>query len=568
MPFEEVKLNRSSELDNQAVESTMHKLQREAHLLLGGVGEGTVDAARHSVSSKEAWGRTLLSVGTAAALTIAMKRPGMLGNIGRGAGTLGAANFIYDLANPYRLSAMGDAISDTWQSGANFDRNYGLMKKELGKLSFDTMLGVGGGALGAGFASRFALKNSIAEPILGRQAQAVEPPILADKTSLAAAEMTPAAQLSRLEATKPLELLSTEAPKGADALNVFSRSNEPLGRALSNFAHTPFELDGVKFASVEAFYQALKYLDPVKRAEMAPLWGSYAKSAANKAPKLSETSYMGETITLGSKEHHALIERAIKAKLEQNPNVLAGLLETGNRPIVHDTGKGMNFTRQSNFPDPVFASMLEKVRADYQAKGFDAGKFNPSALDVIDAKGGKSTSVPVSIRDTVSGADKIFLNPVAISGEANLKSVADALSTIKRPELHEWHNLEDYSRAFAGFDRKVSSVVGGGSDSIALKLEDGNVLKITTRDLPADLGSRPFDLPVLERGSKPVGIGDISVNYFIQPFASKPKQGHLGMVADTISKSGYNFVEPFISQVGVYKGQAYLLDPFAVKPKN
>lgn len=40
-------------------------------------------------------------------------------------------------------------------------------------------------------------------------------------------------------------------------LNVYSKSSEPLARALSNFAHTPFELDEVQYASVEAFYQSL-----------------------------------------------------------------------------------------------------------------------------------------------------------------------------------------------------------------------------------------------------------------------------------------------------------------------
>lgn len=567
MPFEEVKLSRSNDLDNKSVETTLTKLQREAHLLLGGLTEGTADAAKNSVSSPEAWTRTLLSIGTAAALTVAMRRPGMLGNVARGAGALGGANFAIDLANPQRLSSMGNAIGDTWQSGANFDRNYGLMKRELGKISFDTMLGIGGGALGSGLATRFAMKPTDAGLGKNLSSAEVSNPLVEQKSLLASAEASPAVQLAKLEARKPLELVKPDAPK-PESLNVFSQSGEPLGRALSNFAHTPFEIDGVKFASVEAFYQALKYLDPVKRAEMAPLYGSFAKSAANKAPKLTETSYMGEKITLGSAEHHALIERAIRAKLEQNPNILAGLLESGNRPIVHDTGKGMNLTRKSNFPDPVFASMLEKVRTDYQTKGFDAGKFNPTLLETIDAKGGKSNLVSAAVKDTVSGADSIVIKPGAISGDASLKSVAEALSTIKKPALHEWHNLDDYSKAFANFDRKVSSVVGGGSDSIALKLEDGNVLKITTRDLPADLGQRPFDLPVLERGAKPVGVGDISVNYFVQPFADKPKPGHLQTVGDTISKSGYHFTEPFLNQIGVYKGQAYLLDPFAVKPKN
>ena len=41
------------------------------------------------------------------------------------------------------------------------------------------------------------------------------------------------------------------------ALNIWSRSDEAVGRLMSNFAHTPFTLDGVDYASIEAFYVCL-----------------------------------------------------------------------------------------------------------------------------------------------------------------------------------------------------------------------------------------------------------------------------------------------------------------------
>jgi predicted NAD-dependent protein-ADP-ribosyltransferase YbiA (DUF1768 family) len=34
-------------------------------------------------------------------------------------------------------------------------------------------------------------------------------------------------------------------------INVYSKSEDELGSLLSNFAHTPFEINGVGFASVE-----------------------------------------------------------------------------------------------------------------------------------------------------------------------------------------------------------------------------------------------------------------------------------------------------------------------------
>lgn len=41
---------------------------------------------------------------------------------------------------------------------------------------------------------------------------------------------------------------------GVTHINVYSKGQTDLGKLLSNFAHTPFELDGLMFASVEAWW--------------------------------------------------------------------------------------------------------------------------------------------------------------------------------------------------------------------------------------------------------------------------------------------------------------------------
>lgn len=53
-------------------------------------------------------------------------------------------------------------------------------------------------------------------------------------------------------------------PAEATPLNIWSRSDEEIGRLMSYFAHTPFVLDGVAFGSVEAFYSWL-IASPAKR---------------------------------------------------------------------------------------------------------------------------------------------------------------------------------------------------------------------------------------------------------------------------------------------------------------
>jgi predicted NAD-dependent protein-ADP-ribosyltransferase YbiA (DUF1768 family) len=59
--------------------------------------------------------------------------------------------------------------------------------------------------------------------------------------------------------------LHPEIPQHTTAINIASNSSNMIEALLSNLAHTPFELDGMRYASVEAFWQGLKYSDTAKR---------------------------------------------------------------------------------------------------------------------------------------------------------------------------------------------------------------------------------------------------------------------------------------------------------------
>lgn len=142
-------------------------------------------------------------------------------------------------------------------------------------------------------------------------------------------------------------------------LNVYSRSDEKIGRLMSNFAHTPFTLDGVTYASVEGFYVALKFLDEDKRTRMATLYGPVAKSMGKKS-RLVTTCYRGEWFELGSETHHALIKRALRAKLEAHPEIARAFVATRPRPIVHETGRPD--PAGARFPATVFCRVLTELR--------------------------------------------------------------------------------------------------------------------------------------------------------------------------------------------------------------
>lgn len=145
-------------------------------------------------------------------------------------------------------------------------------------------------------------------------------------------------------------------------LNAWSRSTEQIGQEISNFARTPFTLDGKRYESVEGFYVSLLYKDPARRAEIAQMWGLEAKKIGN-GSNLRVTTYGKETIRLGSEEHHRLVERAIQAKFEQNPALTKRFIETHPRPIIHDVGHPDK--PGTDFPREVLERILTQIREDY-----------------------------------------------------------------------------------------------------------------------------------------------------------------------------------------------------------
>ena len=150
------------------------------------------------------------------------------------------------------------------------------------------------------------------------------------------------------------EILPQEAQPGEVIL---SKRNE-LG-LLSNFAPTPFVFHGKRYASLEGFWQMMKYPESTNdpRATFSGLEWKYTRDevaqltsfAAKHAGDLGETnmkkmgitwiSFEGERMeyrpaTPG--EHYQLIVAATREKVRQNPEVKRVLLATGNLILKPD----------------------------------------------------------------------------------------------------------------------------------------------------------------------------------------------------------------------------------------
>jgi predicted NAD-dependent protein-ADP-ribosyltransferase YbiA (DUF1768 family) len=150
----------------------------------------------------------------------------------------------------------------------------------------------------------------------------------------------------------------------ATPFNVYSRSEEEIGRLMSNFAHTPFTLDGIEYGSIEGFYVALRFLDPAKRLKLGRMYGLVVKRMGMKS-RLTTTCYRGKWFELGSDPHIALVKRALRAKLAAHPEIARAFVATAPRPIVHETGHPDR--PDAEFPAPVFCRLLSELRDEFSA---------------------------------------------------------------------------------------------------------------------------------------------------------------------------------------------------------
>ncbi len=138
---------------------------------------------------------------------------------------------------------------------------------------------------------------------------------------------------------------------------ILSKRNE-LG-ILSNFAATPFTLRGVRYASMEGFWQMMLYPenpnDPRAkakslkwlhtRAEVAQMTAFDAKAAGDAGEEnmrklgIEWVTFEGKRMpyrSLTRGEHYRLIVEAMQAKLAQNPAVRQVLLATGDLVLLPD----------------------------------------------------------------------------------------------------------------------------------------------------------------------------------------------------------------------------------------
>lgn len=174
------------------------------------------------------------------------------------------------------------------------------------------------------------------------------------------------------------EVLPQDAGPGGVIL---SKRNE-LG-ILSNFAATPFLLDDVFYASVEGFWQMMKYPEsaedpravliyPFTRAQVSAMTAFAAKDAGKigelkmKELGIDWVTYRGQEMTYCSVVpgmHYELIKRAMREKLKQNPEVEKILRMTGNLKLLPD-----HHSEGCQAPEWRYYELWMEIRSELAAK--------------------------------------------------------------------------------------------------------------------------------------------------------------------------------------------------------
>lgn len=163
-------------------------------------------------------------------------------------------------------------------------------------------------------------------------------------------------QAQPLEGKPEWEILPQEARREAGEV-ILSKRNE-LG-LLSNFSHTPFVFNGIRYNSIEGFWQMMFYPESSEdeRAKFPGLKWSYTREQVSqmesheafaagmegfenmRAMGINYVTFEGRKYEYWvdrRNEHFDLIVQAMRAKVEQNPKVKEVLMATGTLKLRAD----------------------------------------------------------------------------------------------------------------------------------------------------------------------------------------------------------------------------------------
>lgn len=150
-----------------------------------------------------------------------------------------------------------------------------------------------------------------------------------------------------------------------EEINMYRDSPWP-GNMLSNFAHTPFVLDGIKCTCSESFIQSLKFSNVSEQKLFCSLQGQQAweqgSRATEKVFSAEKVWWLGKPYSLHSSEHFALVKRGLLAKFMQSSEACDALMASGNAKLTHDYGQVPG--KKQSLPVKVFCEIMTNIRSE------------------------------------------------------------------------------------------------------------------------------------------------------------------------------------------------------------
>lgn len=260
-------------------------------------------------------------------------------------------------------------------------------------------------------------------------------------------------------------------PQAARPPQVILSKRHELG-ILSNFADTPFSYRGTRYASLEGYWQCMKYPEGADdprlakgvtwkhtRAEVANLVAFEAHTAGVAAEANMKTlgidwvSFEGERIRYkgeGIERHYELILAASWAKVRQNRRVREVLRATGDLELLPDHHEDKDGTKAWRYYE-----IYMKIRAELEAKGWetDSEKVSMRTHSGEEASPAKASEVLALI------AQKVGINAILAPSLDRMLSEAEVKSVSGQPS---------WQRALSRLAELVSGTLG----------KEGNVYEI------------------------------------------------------------------------------------------
>ncbi len=150
--------------------------------------------------------------------------------------------------------------------------------------------------------------------------------------------------------------------------NIASNSKNEIEVWLSNLSNNPFLFNWINYASIEAFWQSLKFEEWSKEwNECIKLHWLESKKYWNKVENIISFIYANKKYIVWSEEHQNLMKEALSEQLKQNQDKLKLLLSTWKTRLIHKPKKKdwTYYPDSETIPWEVFSRFLMELREKF-----------------------------------------------------------------------------------------------------------------------------------------------------------------------------------------------------------